>query len=177
MAKKIGLGLLGALVLLIIVIATRPTDYSVERSISVSAPPETVFPWVCDLTKFPEWSPWEKLDPKMSKSFAGTACTVGQSYDWSGNDEVGKGNMKLTQLAANENATLSLEFFEPFQSKANTALTLASENGGTRVTWSMSGKNNFMAKAVGLFIDMEGMIGASYDEGLAMLKSKVEAGS
>lgn len=177
MAKKIGLGLAAAFVLLLIIIATRPAQYSVERSITVSAPPAVVFPWVSDLTKFPEWSPWEKLDPSMTKEFTGTPATVGSIYTWSGNDDVGKGKMTITAIKPNASTEMSLEFFEPFQSQAQTTVAIAPEGSGTKVTWSMSGENDFKGKAVGLFMDMEGMIGDSYDEGLANLKAKIEAQS
>lgn len=175
MAKKILLGLVAFVVVLLGVIAMQPSEYRVERSITIDAPAAEVFPWVADLRKFSQWSPWEKLDPDIEKTFEGPATGVGSVYKWSGNADVGKGSMTVTEFVADEKVTMSLEFVEPWQSKATTGLSLAPAGDTTEVTWSMSGENDFMSKAVGLFMDMEEMIGKDYEEGLANLEKVVEA--
>jgi serine/threonine protein kinase HipA of HipAB toxin-antitoxin module len=45
----------------------------------------------------------------------------------------------------------------------------------TRLSWNMSGKNGFMAKAIGLFMDCEKMCGDQFEKGLANMKAIVEA--
>ena len=116
-------------------VATRPSQYRVERSVVTKAKAEAVFPLVSDLRRFPEWSPWEKLDPGMKKTFGGSGPGKGQSYEWSSpKDEVGSGRMTVTESKPNERVDIKLEFIAPWQGLAQTALILKPEGQGTKVT-------------------------------------------
>lgn len=175
--NKVLIGLAAVFLIFIGAVLMQPAQYRVERSITIAAPPAAVYPWVADFKKFDQWSPWEKLDPAMKKTFSGPDTGVGSRYEWSGNDDVGTGSMTVTAAKEGESLTMDLEFVEPWQSKAETGFALAADGEGTKVTWTMSGDNDFMGKAMGLFMDMEGMIGKDYDEGLSNLKKKVESAS
>lgn len=173
MLKKVLIGIAALVAVLLIVIAAQPADYRVERSLSMKAPPKTVFATVADFNTFEKWSPWAHLDPAMKKEIKGEG--KGATYYWSGTDEVGEGRMTITNLVEPNKIDISLEFMRPFASTAETGWVIAAEGEGSKVTWWMTGHKNFMSKAFGLVMDMEEMIGKDYDKGLASLKTIVEA--
>jgi uncharacterized protein YndB with AHSA1/START domain len=110
----------------------------------------------------------------MIKSFGGPASGPGASYHWSGNDKVGEGSMTITGAVPGRKLSIQLEFIKPFKASNLTEFTLTPEAGGTRVTWSMQGRNNFMAKAMSLMMNMDKMIGPDFEHGLAALKGVSE---
>jgi hypothetical protein len=175
MLKKVSLAVAVLFVVLVAVVISRPDTYHVERSQTVGAPADIVFAHVADFHAWADWSPWEKLDPSMKKSFEGPAQGAGASYAWEGSDQVGKGKMTLTEVLPPSSLTIRLDFIEPFASTATTRFTFAGEGTGTKVTWAMEGQNDFMGKAFGMFMDMDKMIGADFEKGLGQLKTVVEA--
>ncbi len=157
-------------------VATRPDAYHVERSATVEAPAATVFAQIDDLSVWKEWSPWEKKDPAMKRTYSTTSSGVGAYYTWAGNKDVGKGKMTITESKPGEKVVEKLEFIEPFQSQANVTFTLAADSPTTtKVTWAMDGKHNFISKAFSVVKPMDGMIGKDFEEGLAGLKKVAEA--
>ena len=164
-----------ALVLVVILaglagfIATRPSEFLIVRSRTLAAPPEVVHAYVNDFHKWVEWSPWEKIDPAMKREYSGAPAGAGASYSWLGNDEVGEGRMTITESRAPESVVIRLEFLKPFPA-TNTAEFFILDGGlGTEVTWSMTGHNNFLAKAFGLFMNMDKRVGGDFEKGLAEL--------
>lgn len=158
---------------LVVFIATRPADFSVTRSAVVPAPPSMVFARANDLRQWEVWSPWAKLDPNSTATFSGPPAGVGSSMVWAGNKEVGEGKMTILESKPDAQIGLELEFIKPFQATNQTEFTFQPQAGGTLVTWTMSGANNFVGKAMGLIVDCEKMIGAQFDQGLANLKTVV----
>ncbi|MCG8554528.1 MAG: SRPBCC family protein [Proteobacteria bacterium] len=158
---------------------SRPGAYRVERSTTIDAPAAVVFEQLDNFKVWAAWSPWEKLDPAMKRTFSGPERGVGAIYEWEGNDEVGKGRMTIVESDAPTRLKCRLEFMQPFEAQADTQFDLSGEGDGTpvSVTWSMSGENNFVAKVFGVFMDMEAMIEQDYDKGLAALKGLAEAES
>lgn len=175
MAKKLGLVVLGLIVVLVGVIATRPSNFTVSRSAEVKAPPEIVYAHVSDFHQWADWSPWEKLDPSMKKTYSGTETGVGAKYEWNGNDKVGSGSMTIADAKPNEQLGITLEFLTPFKATNRTEFAFTPAAGGTTVTWAMKGENNFMAKAMSLVMDMDKMVGGDFEKGLAALKTAAEA--
>ena len=173
--KKVGIGAAALIVVLLIVIVTRPDTYHVERSATISATPEVVYAQVSDFHKWNAWSPWDKLDPKMKTTFEGTQGTVGASYAWVGNDDVGEGKMTLTTVDPNKRIEINLQFIKPFESSAKNGFSFESAGKETKVTWFMDGTNNFMSKAMCLVMDMDKMIGKDFEKGLADLKKVAES--
>ena len=161
-------------VALLIVVQTRPDRFHVERSTTINAPGETVFAQVNDFHKWAAWSPWEKLDPQMHKTFTGPESGVGAFYGWSGNSKAGEGSMKITGSTPSSQVVIDLQFLEPFKSASVTTFTLAPEGAGTKLTWSMDGTNNLMSKAMSLVTSMDKMVGPDFERGLASLKSVAE---
>lgn len=157
-------------------VATRPSTYQVERSTVITAPAEKVYGLVADFRRWADWSPWEKLDPAMKKDYTGAPGAPGASYHWAGNDKVGEGRMTITQASAPARIAYELEFLKPWQSVSSTEFKLATEGAATRVSWSMAGKVGFTEKLFSVFMDMDGMIGKDFENGLATLKAVAERG-
>jgi hypothetical protein len=172
--SKILIALFVLIIGFVIVVATRPAEYTVTRSASMAAPASAVFPHVNDLQKWQAWSPWVKLDPAAKYTFEGPAAGKGAIYRWVGNNQVGEGQMTITESRPNELVRFNLEFFKPMAGTSLTEFNFKSEGAGTLVTWTMSGRNNFIAKAMCLFMNMDKMVGGQFEDGLAQLKSVAE---
>jgi polyketide cyclase/dehydrase/lipid transport protein len=175
MLKKILIGLAVAVLALVGFISTRPNTFAVQRSATIQAPPELAFALVNDFHRWGEWSPWDKLDPAMKRTFEGASAGVDAVYTWTGNDQVGEGRMKIEQSKANEQIRIELQFIRPFPSTNSTTFTFKPEGGGTSVTWLMEGRHNFMSKAFSAFMDMDAMVGKDFEKGLANMKTAAEA--
>jgi uncharacterized protein YndB with AHSA1/START domain len=176
MLKKIGIVVVVLLVVLIAVIYTRPDEFEVTRSRTLTAPPETVYAQIADFRRWPQWSPWEERDPNMKREFSGAESGNGAKYSWVGNKDVGEGRMTITEAQPTERVAILLEFHEPFAATSVTEFRLAPSGQGTKVDWTMRGENGFPAKAMSLFMNMDKMIGDDFDAGLAKLE-KVTAAS
>jgi len=169
MLKKVGLALVLILGAVVAFVATRPSEFRIVRSRTIAAPPEVAHAYVNDFRKWPEWSPWEKLDPAMKRDLSGSPAGPGAVYFWSGNDQVGEGRMTITDSRAPDGVTIRLEFLRPWAATNTTQFDFAPSGSGTQVTWAMSGRNNFAAKAMTVFMDMDAMVGPDFEKGLANL--------
>ena len=174
MFKKILLALVVVLLVLVAVIAMQPADFTISRSTTVNAPPAAVFTQVNDFRKWEAWSPWLKMDPNTKVTFDGPAEGKGAKYAWV-SEKTGEGNMTIVESQPNEQVKIDLIFVKPFKADNDVDFTFKPEAGGTAVTWTMIGKNNFFGKAFGLFMDMDKMIGGDFEKGLADIKSAAEA--
>jgi hypothetical protein len=143
--------------------------------VPISAPAPVVFAQVNDLHRWENWSPWAKLDPNMKVAHEGPPAGKGAVYSWAGNSKVGEGRMTIIESRPNELVRINLEFIKPFAATNITEFTFKPEGNGTAVSWSMSGENNFLSKAVCLFMNMDKMVGGDFEKGLAALKSVSEA--
>lgn len=175
MLVPILLGIAAVIAVLVIVIALQPSDFGVARSGTIAAPPEVVFPHVNDLHAWTAWSPWEKLDPNMEKTYEGPDAGKGASYAWNGDKNVGEGKMTITESVPNQRIEILLEFKKPMNVTNDTEFIFTPEGNGTKVDWRMSGKNNFMGKAFGLVMNMDKMVGGQFEQGLADLKAVCES--
>jgi Polyketide cyclase / dehydrase and lipid transport len=174
MLKKVVLALAVFLVGLGALVASRPSTFRVERSITMASPVEIPFGLVNDFHKWQFWSPWDALDPKMQKTFDGPYAGPGAIYTWSGNDQVGKGKMTNLEAQPYDSIRIQLEFLEPWPASNVTTFTYKPVPEGIQLTWAMEGNNNFMGKAFSLFMDMDGMVGKDFEKGLATLKKLSE---
>jgi uncharacterized protein YndB with AHSA1/START domain len=176
MAKKIAIGLALLVALLLVVIALQPAEFAIERSAQIAAPPAAVYPHIASLRAMDAWSPWVKMDPKVRITHEGPESGVGAIESWTG-PQIGSGRMTITSAKPDEEVEIALDFFEPMPAHNRALFTLASEGGGTRVTWRMEGTNSFSGKAASLVMDMEQMVGDTFERGLAELKKLAEGGS
>jgi len=176
MIGKIAIAFLVVLAVLLVVVATRPADFHIERSLSVAVPPDRVFPHVNDFHAWADWSPWEKLDPKMERSFTGPTTGPGAGYGWrSDNGKVGEGRMTIERSEPSSQVAIRLDFIKPMTATNAINFTLAPEGGGTKVTWTMDGRNGFMGKAFSLVMNMDKLVGGDFERGLASLKAVAES--
>ncbi len=172
---KILIALAAIAVVLVVVVAMRPSEFRVARTARIAAPAPVLFAQVNDFHKWEAWSPWAKLDPAMKQAYEGAPAGTGAVYTWAGNKEVSEGRMTLTESRPSELIKIELEFFKPFATTSTAEFTFKPEGDHTLVTWSMTGQNNFIAKAVHLFMDMDTMVGGQFENGLARMKSVAEA--
>jgi carbon monoxide dehydrogenase subunit G len=173
MFKKIALVALVLVVAVLAYAATRPDTLHVQRSASVKAPPEEIFPLISDFHRWASWSPYEKRDPAMKKTYGGAAEGKGAVYEWEGNSEVGQGRMEITD-ADPSRITIKLDFIKPFEGHNVAEFALVPQGGTTNVTWSMDGPSPFIGKLIGVFVNMDRMIGNDFEAGLANLKAIAE---
>ncbi len=178
MFKKIVLGLVAlivaAAVAMAVVIHLQPAGFRVERSAVIAAPASVVFAQVNDFNNWTAWSPWAQLDPDAKYTFEGEKAGKGAIFTWSGNKEVGKGRMEILDSTPDELIRIKLDFIEPMEATSTTAFAFKSAGEQTHVTWTMSGNNNFVAKAVHLFVDIDKMVGGDFEKGLAQMKAIAE---
>jgi uncharacterized protein YndB with AHSA1/START domain len=158
----------------VIVVALQPSEFRVARSATIAAPATVVFAQVNDFHKWEAWSPWAKLDPAAKNSFEGPSAGTGAIFRWSGNNEVGEGSMTITESRPSDRIRIKLDFTKPFEATNTTEFTFEPKGSQTVVTWSMSGTNNFIAKAFCLFNNMDKMLGGQFEKGLAQMASAAE---
>lgn len=169
------------LIILVVIIAavliyaaTRPNDFVVTRSASIKASAEAIFPLINDFRRWPEWSPFEKLDPQMRRTLSGPDSGKGAAYAWEGNSKAGKGRMEITNSAPSSQVALKLDFEKPFRANNIVDFTLSPSGEGTTVTWAMRGARPFIAKLMGLFMNFDALIGKDFEAGLDNLRRLVE---
>jgi len=175
MIWKILIALVVIVVGLVGVITLQPARYRVSRSTTIAAPAPVVFAQVNDFHKWSAWSPWEKIDPAMKRTYEGPPAGVGASYAWVGSREVGEGRMTIVESRPSDLIHVKLEFVKPFAGTSVAEFSFKPDGERTLVTWSMTGDKNFIAKAIHLVMSMDRMIGDQFDKGLAAMKTVAEA--
>jgi uncharacterized protein YndB with AHSA1/START domain len=148
--------------------------FRVERSLDIAAPAEKIYPLIADFRAWTQWSPYENRDPNLQRSYGGVASGVGATYGWEGNKNVGSGRMQILQAAPPSRLVIDLQFLKPFKAHNQAEFTLQPHGNTTRVTWAMTGPSNLMMRVMGLFMNMDKMIGRDFEAGLAKLKAVTE---
>jgi hypothetical protein len=154
--------------------ASKPGTFRVRRSATIRARPETIFPLLNDFHNWSAWSPWEKLDPALERTFSGARSGKGAMYAWQGNRKVGAGNMEITQSSTPSAVTLKLNFLKPFEAHNVTEFTLVPAGDTTNLTWEMHGPSPFISKVMQVFMSMDDMIGKDFQAGLDNIKRVAE---
>ncbi len=175
MLLKILIGIAAIILVFVVVVALQPSDFRIERTTTIAAPADAVFAQVNDFHKWEAWSPYDKIDPALKRTYGGAPAGVGAIYEWVGNKNVGEGKATITDSRPNALVQIRLDFLKPFAATNMAEFSLAPQGGQTAITWSMTGHNNFMFKAVGLFMNMDKMVGGQFEQGLAQLKTLVES--
>lgn len=174
MLLKVLVGVALVLSVFAVVVATRPAAFRIARSITIDAPPEDAFALVNDFHQWSVWSPYERLDPNLTRTFEGPRTGTGAVYAYSGNEKVGAGRITLEKSVAPSEIRLRLEFIKPFVATNRGSFTFERTERGTKVTWAMEGRNNFLSKAFSLVVDMDKLVGSDFERGLAALETAAE---
>jgi uncharacterized protein YndB with AHSA1/START domain len=159
---------------LLIYAATRPDSFRVERSIGIQATPEKVFALINDLRAWSRWSPWERKDPGMQRSFSGPDSGQGAAYGWEGNKNVGTGRMEIVEVSPPNRIVIKLDFMKPFEAHNTVEFSVQPQGAATQVTWAMFGPMPYLSKLMTTFFSMDKMCGKDFEAGLAQLKTAAE---
>jgi uncharacterized protein YndB with AHSA1/START domain len=158
----------------LILAATKPDTFRVQRAASIKAPPEKIFALINDFNRWGAWSPWEKKDPTMKRTFGAATSGKGAVYAWDGNKDVGQGRMEIAESVPPSKVALKLDFVKPFEAHNLVEFTLEPKGDATSVTWAMQGDTPYFAKIIHVFINMDKMVGKDFEAGLANLKANAE---
>jgi Polyketide cyclase / dehydrase and lipid transport len=153
---------------------TKPDTFRVQRSASIKAPADKIFPLINDFHSWAAWSPYEKLDPELKRTYSGAPSGKGAVYAWEGNNKVGAGRMEIVDAPPPSKVAIKLDFLRPFEAHNTAEFTLAPAGDATTVTWAMDGQNLYVGKVMSIFVDMDDMIGKDFATGLANLKNLAE---
>lgn len=154
--------------------AMQPDRFRIERSVRMHAPAEKIFFLINDFHQWEAWSPWEKVDPELKRSYSGTRSGRGAVYAWQGNQDVGAGRMEIIQAIPAASVVIKIDFMQPFEAHNTIEFTLNAQDGTTTVTQAMYGTNTYFSKLLGLMFDMDKMVGDKYESGLSRLKILAE---
>ena len=163
------------LVIVLVMAATKPDTFRIERATSIKAPPEKIFGLINDFRNFGSWSPYEKLDPTMKRTYSGAANGTGAVYAWEGNGKAGAGRMEITKSSPPSKISINLDFTRPFAAHNIVEFTLEPRGDATQVTWAMHGRSPYLAKVMTLFVSMDRMVGKDFETGLANLRNLAES--
>ena len=154
--------------------AMKPDTFRVQRAASIKAPPDKVFALVNDFRQWGQWSPWEKLDPDLKRTFSGAPSGKGAVYEWTGNKKVGAGRMEITEPTPPNKLVIKLDFIRPFEGHNIAEFTLEPQGDATQLSWVMHGPTPFVSKVMQVFVSMDALIGKDFEAGLANLKAIAE---
>jgi uncharacterized protein YndB with AHSA1/START domain len=174
MLKIIGIVIVVLIVALLVIAAMKPDTFHLERQATIQAPPEKIFPLINDFHNWTSWSPWEKLDPALTRTYSGAPEGKGAKYAWKGKSQVGEGTMEITDATAPSRVAIQLHFIKPFEATNEVEFTLEGQGASTNVTWAMNGKNPFLSKVMQVFMSLDKMVGKDFESGLANLKATAE---
>jgi uncharacterized protein YndB with AHSA1/START domain len=163
-----------AIAIVLLFAAAKPDAFRVERATTIAAPPERIFPLINDFRNWRSWSPWEKLDPAMTRTLSGAESGKGAVYAWKSNGKAGQGRMEIAQASPPSKIAIDLDFLKPFKAHNVAEFRLEPQGGLTKVTWAMDGKSPFVSKIMQTIINMDRMIGKDFEAGLANLKAIAE---
>ncbi len=174
MIKRIAIAVVALLAALLIYAATQPDTFRIQRAATIKAPPERIFAVLNDFLRWESWSPWEKKDPAMKRTFSAVTSGKGAVYAWEGNRDVGQGRMEIAESVPPSKVAIKLDFVKPFEAHNIVEFTLEPKGDSTNVTWAMQGPMPYISKLITVFVNMDSMVGKDFEAGLANLKTVTE---
>lgn len=163
-----------AIVALLAYAATKPDAYTFSRSQLINAPADKLHAIINTPREFEKWSPYSPKDPQMTNTYSGAASGVGARNDFVGNNQVGQGSVEIIRSTAPSEVAMRLTMLKPFHAQNEVVYSLKPQAGGTEVTWAMHTKQPYFSKVIGVFINMDKMIGGDFAVGLGKLKVLAE---
>jgi carbon monoxide dehydrogenase subunit G len=158
----------------LILAALKPDTFRVTRATRIKAPAEKIFALINDFNRWGVWSPWEKMDPALQRSYSGASSGKGSVYEWKGNNKVGEGRMEIVESSSPSQVTIKLDFLKPFEAHNIAEFSLVPQGNETGVTWTMQGPAPFIAKIMHVFLNMDRMVGKDFETGLSNMKAAAE---
>lgn len=154
----------------LIIAATKPDSFTVQRTLDINAAPEKIYPFINDFHQWTQWSPYENRDPNMQRTYSGAEAGKGAIYAWRGNKDIGEGRMEITETREPNSIVIALDFIAPFKAHNIAEFTIAPRDNVSTVTWTMRGPSPFVTKIMQVFFSMDKMVGTDFETGLANLK-------
>ncbi len=174
MIKKILLGLVLLIAVVLVIPVFKSPHFHVERSRAIAAPSAVLFDYFNNHKKFNEWNPFAKMDPQATMTYSGPEAGVGAVSSWAG-PVTGEGSATITESKAGELVRQRMDWKKPMEGVSTVEFTFKPEGDKTLVTWAMYGDSNYMGKLMSLFMDCESMCGPEFEKGLADLSQLVAA--
>jgi len=173
--KKFALAVAILITGILVYAAFQPNTFQISRTVSINAAPEKIYPYMSDFHKGDLWSPYEKKDPAMKRTFSGPESGKGAVYEFTGDkNKVGSGRLEIIEAVPPKRVVLTLDMIEPMQGSNIVEYTLEPQGDSTNVTWSMRGTNNYLSKLICTFVNVDTMVGGDFEVGLANLKTLIE---
>jgi uncharacterized protein YndB with AHSA1/START domain len=160
--------------IVLVLAASKPDSFRIERAASLNAPAEKIFSLIADFHQWLNWSPWEGRDPALKRTYSGAERGKGAAYAWDGNKNVGSGRMEILEANSPSKIVIKLDFLKPFEAHNTAEFTMLPQGGATNVIWVMHGPAPFVSKVMQVFMNMDRMIGRDFEAGLAKLKAVSE---
>jgi len=154
--------------------ASRPDSFRVERAASIRAPAAKVHALIADLHEFNTWNPYVRKDPNLKGRYRGAAAGPGSAYDFEGNHDVGRGSLEIVESTPPTRVAMKIDMVAPFEAHNRVEFTVGPRGEATDGTWAMRGPSPFVARLLGVFMNMDAMIGRDFEAGLANLKAVAE---
>ena len=170
----IGIVVATAIALILIRAAMLPKEFRVSRSTSIQAPSDKIFPLINDMKSFNEWNPFAKMDPTTNTVYRGPVSGPGAAFDWEGTGKAGKGRLEIVEVSVPDAVTMKLDIVKPMEGHNNIVFALRKNGDATDVSWTMTGPYPYLNRIFGTIFNMDNMIGATFDSGLADLKRIAE---
>ena len=174
MIKTIVIVVVVLLAILLIYAAIKPDTFRVERTASMKAVPEKIFPLINDIHQWELWSPWEKGDSAIKRTYSGAASGKGAVYEWNSDKQVGQGRMEILESSPPSKVVLKIDFIKPMEGHNTIEFAVMPQGDTTMVTQAMYGPNPYLTRLMTIFFSMDKMVGSKFEEGLANLKAMVE---
>lgn len=150
------------------------STYTVRRSVTIDAPPQAAFEQIINFRNWRNWSAWEVIDPELRRTYVGEECGEGAAYTWSGNRRIGSGSMKIVQTEEPARVEVDVVFERPLAACCNAEFAIDEEDGGSRVTWTMTGPVTPTVRMRTLFRSVDEWIGQDLERSLGELKYRLE---
>lgn len=174
MIKKILLGLVVLLAVLLVIPVFKSPKFRVERSRAIVAPAAVVFEYFNNHKKFNLWNPFLKMDPEAKVSYSGPEAGVGAVSSWVG-EKTGEGSATITESKPGELVRERMDWKKPMEGVSTVDFTFKPEGDKTLVTWAMYGESNYIGKLMSVFMDCDSMCGPPFEKGLADLAELIAA--
>jgi len=170
----VAVGVLVAVAAILILAATKPDSFRIERSVTIQASAERIFPLINDFHNWSEWAPQDREDPSIKRTYSGPASGVGAASEWTSSGKAGSGKMSITESVPPSRAVIDVHFVKPFAAHNVNVFTLEPEGTATKVTWTMEGTNLYFMKLMSVFSSIDRMMGGHFESGLRNLKAAAE---